>query len=302
MPTPATKSRSQWVSQFDTWAQGPSETETQKCENAERMVREAIASHASLNRLTIKVFAQGSYRNRTNVRLESDVDVCVVLTDAFYPDYGLAPQLQAKSQSNPSSYNLPWFKNEVQLALKGKFGESGIRREKKVIEVIENTYRVHADVVPAIMVKLFNENGSFREGTAILDDKTGVLTHNYPEYHIRAGEDKHTRTSRRYKKRVRILKNLCIDMRDADVASAEKMPSFLLESLVFNCPDTLFDDVDHFNGMKAIISHLWNLTKTDETAKNMIEANDVKFLFRKQKWTCADVHQFLLDAWQYVGW
>jgi len=45
-----------------------SDTEKEKREHAEDMVRDAIRSDPALSRRTIKVFAQGSYRNNTNVR------------------------------------------------------------------------------------------------------------------------------------------------------------------------------------------------------------------------------------------
>ena len=35
----------------------------------------------------VEVFTQGSYANNTNVRTESDVDVCVMLKDVFHSDY-----------------------------------------------------------------------------------------------------------------------------------------------------------------------------------------------------------------------
>jgi len=53
---------------FAFWAKGPSATEAEKCENAETAVRKAIAADEKLSEMDISVFAQGSYRARTNVR------------------------------------------------------------------------------------------------------------------------------------------------------------------------------------------------------------------------------------------
>ena len=33
------------------------------------------------------MFPQGSYRHKTNVRADSDVDICVRLNTTFFPDY-----------------------------------------------------------------------------------------------------------------------------------------------------------------------------------------------------------------------
>lgn len=48
------------------WAEPPSNTEQTRCENAERVIKKAIAESDLLNQKNIRVFAQGSYRNNTN--------------------------------------------------------------------------------------------------------------------------------------------------------------------------------------------------------------------------------------------
>ena len=68
------------------WAKAPGQTEFDKCDNAVSAVRKAINANASLSKHNIKVFAQGSYSNRTSVREDSDVDVCVCCTDSVFCD------------------------------------------------------------------------------------------------------------------------------------------------------------------------------------------------------------------------
>jgi predicted nucleotidyltransferase len=79
-----------WEDVFRTWGGAPSNTEQGKCENA---VRKAIDASRKLSSKTIEVFAQGSYANRTNVRQDSDVDICVLYKDAFYSDYSMSQGL-----------------------------------------------------------------------------------------------------------------------------------------------------------------------------------------------------------------
>jgi tRNA nucleotidyltransferase (CCA-adding enzyme) len=76
-----------WEATFSSWGAAPGTAEQTKCENAERAIRKAIGSCAKLNSKPIDVFTQGSYANRTNVRQDSDVDICVLYTGAFFPDY-----------------------------------------------------------------------------------------------------------------------------------------------------------------------------------------------------------------------
>ena len=49
-----------WQSKFDRWAQSPSQTEQDKADRAERMIRDAIRSYAPLANRSISVFPQGS--------------------------------------------------------------------------------------------------------------------------------------------------------------------------------------------------------------------------------------------------
>ena len=56
-------------------------------ENAIRGIRNAVNGSAALRQRGIKVFTQGSYRNRVNTRQDSDVDVGVMLYDYFLSQY-----------------------------------------------------------------------------------------------------------------------------------------------------------------------------------------------------------------------
>lgn len=76
-----------WESTFASWAQGPSATEKERAENAERQIRKAIQTSDKLKNRNIKVFTQGSYRNRVNVKKDSDVDVGVLCYDTYFPEY-----------------------------------------------------------------------------------------------------------------------------------------------------------------------------------------------------------------------
>ena len=82
-----------WEATFSSWGAAPGDTEQTKCENAERAVRKAINASAKLSAKSIEVFTQGSYANRTNVLQDSDVDICVLYTGTFFPDYSMSDGL-----------------------------------------------------------------------------------------------------------------------------------------------------------------------------------------------------------------
>jgi len=94
---------SQWEAVFGAWSQGPGKTESDKAENAETAIRKAIKASEPLKNLDITVFAQGSYRNRTNVRQESDVDICVRLSEQSIPRH-LTIQIRLSVSSSPSAF------------------------------------------------------------------------------------------------------------------------------------------------------------------------------------------------------
>ena len=101
-----------WESTFRSWAQGPSKTEKDKCDNAIRAIKDAINSSYNLQNLGVEVFLQGSYRNHVNVRQDSDVDIGVVCTSIFYTDYPEGTD-NSTFNNNSSSYTLNQFKDEV---------------------------------------------------------------------------------------------------------------------------------------------------------------------------------------------
>jgi len=76
-----------WESTFNFWAQPPSKTEQERCERVIRAIRTAISRSPKLQARKILVFTQGSFRNRVNVRQDSDVDVGVMLYEYFLSQY-----------------------------------------------------------------------------------------------------------------------------------------------------------------------------------------------------------------------
>ena len=114
-----------------TWTKASSDTECDKQENAERMIRDAINAYSPLASRDIKIIPQGSYRNNTNVRQESDVDICVCCMDPFFDDYSMAGYGRASRAVDASYYPYAQFKNEVGAALVNKFGAVGVHRGDK---------------------------------------------------------------------------------------------------------------------------------------------------------------------------
>ena len=113
------------------WTKPPSSTEESKVENAIRMVKEAINNDDKLNTKSIEVFAQGSYANNTNVKLNSDIDINVRYTGAFFYDLPKGQEKKDFGLNSPAKYSYKEFKDDVEKALISKFGHSRVDRRDK---------------------------------------------------------------------------------------------------------------------------------------------------------------------------
>lgn len=296
-----------WETTFRSWSSPPSDTEAQKCENAERMIRDALSNDDALSKHRIEVFTQGSYRNNTNVRLESDVDICIRLMDTVFFDLSFANGLTKEALGfTDSTYTYAQFKNDVEKALKNKFGNDSVKRGNKAFDVHANTYRVDADVVACFEHRLYTSqkiNGEYfyHSGAELRPDNGGSIT-NWPNQHYENGVSKNNATNYRFKYLVRGLKRLRIEMADNGIAAAKPIPSYLIECLVWNCPNGSFGHTAYLDDVKSILAHTYNSTTTQEPCKEWLEVNNIKYLFHMaQLWTQGQAHEFLGAAWNYLG-
>jgi hypothetical protein len=291
---------------FVSWSQGPAATEAAKCENAETAVRKAIAADSTLSKMDVSVFAQGSYKARTNVRQDSDVDICVRYNEAFYDTY---PDGKKREDFGNGTGNLKFsaFKPLVQAALQSYFGANAVTPGNKAFDVHANTYRIDADVLPTFEYRRytgrFNADGShhFFPGVTFFADQA-QQTINWPQQTYDNGVARNTSVAKRYKRSIRIFKRLRNRMQEDQVPEAKDIASFLIECLAYNCPLAVFQHDTYTDDVRAVIIAAWNATKTDESCSKWLEVNELKWLFRPtQPWTRDQAHKFMQAAWNYIG-
>jgi hypothetical protein len=182
-------------------------------------------------------------------------------------------------------------------------GASGVARGNKAFDVHANTYRVDADVVACFEFRQYQRNPdssiSYASGTAFLPDRGGRI-HNWPQQNYDNGVRKNEDSGRFYKPAVRILKRLKNEMSDAGYQSTNGVPSFLVESMLFNVDPAKFQEVTWTKTLRALLSGMYDMLTSADVASQMVEVNDLKYLFRsKQPWTAESAKAFLADAWQY---
>ena len=299
-----------WEDVFKEWAKAPPQAEQQTSESAIQAIKEAVSNSPKLSRRRIKTFTQGSYRNRVNVRQDSDVDVGVLCFDVFIPEY---PQgtTAATFGNVDASYTYSQFKNELEEALVAYFGRAAVHRGNKAFDLGNNTYSIEADVAPFLEYRKYQRDKSYRAGVALLPDR-GQRIENYPErlvadwpdipLHYENGVRKNGRTTRRYKGVVRIVKKLRNLMDDRGMLEAGPIPGFLIECLVWNAPDSHFTASTWVARVQAVLAYLTTNTASSANGDKWCEVNDIKYLFHpSQKWTRPEAHAFVRRARDFVG-
>jgi len=290
-----------WEDKFNNWAKPPSDTEESKCKNAISAIRNAIKNSDILSSRNIDVFVQGSYRNNTNVRQDSDVDVGVSCNDVFFYElpYGYNPD---SYRFATSTYSFAIFKNELEGALKNYFGSKSVTRGNKAFDIKANSYHVEADVAPFFEYRRYTAPTVFDKGVAMLPDnapRDRII--NWPEQHYRNGVEKNKDTGRRYKSIVRILKALANEMIDSRIYGGT-ISGFVLECLAWNVPDSYYDGESYLEDFINISHFLLSYSQTDEQCQYWLEVSSLKLLFGpQQKWTRKQVREFVITACKYIG-
>lgn len=293
--------------QLKVYAAPLSETEDQKCQNAIHMVSDAlkdigfsggdgpltrmvedtyaysIEMRNEVNNRKVKIFIQGSYANNTNVRTQSDVDIAVVEEDIFTDVYRKGVTRENYGFVAAQERNTT-FKNEVQDALIAKFKED-VERKNKSIKIHGNTYRKDADAVPCRRYRDYQGDYLYKPDNYIggilikADDGSSII--NYPEQHIANGKKKNNETNYSYKKMVRIMKKMRYLMEESGYSSASGVSSFMLESLLWNLPNSVFTKWSYT--YKFIFEDILNYAFNNKSQFSYYkEANGIKALCPSQ--------------------
>ena len=280
------------------WTRPSSDTEQDKQARTERMIRQAIDSHAPFNNCSLKVYAKGSYANNTNVRSDSDVDIAVECTDVQYWE-----ESEKGNHTSGKPYEGIWtpakLRAELLSAMNAKFPGQVDASGSTAIQINSNSARVDADVVPCFSYRYYMKNGT-RDGTKIFKTN-GSSIFNYPVQQLENGIAKNKRTGYTYKKGARLLKR--IENAMVEDGTFRELPSFFMECLAYNCPDSAFAHPTWTECLRAMLFYIRDNLQGDEpTSGRWLEVNECFFLFHSgQKWTRDDGREFAKTAWNYFG-
>lgn len=301
-----------WESTLQSWVKPPSDAEEYRRDKTEAEIRQALADYKQLPNAVFRVFAQGSYKNKTNVRLRSDVDIAVELqegetkptstpsiaTDDFI---GSAKDLTKADLglTERGSFDVKGFKDHVEAALIAAFGEEQVERRNKAIRIHPGSTTLPADVVPCVPHRRYDSRWDVHRGIRMFPDK-GMPIVNFPQQHYDRGITKNTVTSRRFKRMVRAFKRMAYHLSTDPIEPV--VPGFTIECLVYNVPDSMFDSDNYLDRFMALAEYLWFKTYKEDRCDEWHEVSQLKYLFRgspDSKRT--DASDFIWRAWKEVG-
>lgn len=283
------------------WTKPSSDTEQEKQERTERMIREAVKNHGAFRGCDLRVYTKGSYANNTNVRTDSDVDVAVQCRECFYWDAE-----SPSAHTSPGPYKGTWtpekLRSELAAAMRKKFPGQVDTKGSTAMRIHSGTARIDADVVPCFTCKYYFNSGTVREGAKTFKTSGGTLV-NYPDQHLAEGRRKNENTKRYFKQAVRIMKR--VENAMVEKGLHREVPSYFVECLIYNCPDDIFMKSTWEATVRVIIVHIWNeLDGAEPTMPGgrWLEVNRCKWLFSDdQKWSRQDGREFAKAAWNYLG-
>lgn len=297
-------SRAKWARYLRMWGRPPSPSETGQIARTARMITVAVRRHPWFRTQRLRIFIQGSYANNTNVRLNSDMDLCVCLTDGFFmQDAAGSWELHVDRLGRGPTVSLEGLKEHLYIALADRFGASSVSRGNKAIKVRETkTTRVHADVVAAFRAaqRLPRLNAARLSkddyGIAICPDNGEIMV-SFPHHHLKNGKIKNDKTGGKYKNLVRIIKKFRDEMQDAGICQADTVPSFLLESLIYNCPNRCFQDNNIVDRVERVLLYSHYALFSPNVLPTLSEVNGIKPLFSDgQPWIPSEANSFVTTA------
>jgi hypothetical protein len=299
--------------QLRIWTRRAYRDEDKRAERSEKLIRHAVAAHPLLRQLPLDVYAKGSYKNNTNVRRDSDVDVAVeyrgIVFLAMAPgqDEGAAMRTRGlMPYRGPlldrfGRFDAPRFKAAVGEALASAFGPGAVSRSNKVFTVAASERSLPADVVPCGSCNYHLAPDHWVSGAIWLlpDRPTHGSLVNLPRQHHFAGVARNVATARQFKRVTRILKNLENLM--VTQGACAPVPSYLIECLVYNVPDACFAYLSRAEQVRSVLAHIAVETRKPACEWTWMEVNGVKPLFGpEQRWTRHQVAAFAAVAWPYV--
>ena len=226
------------------WAQPGT---VQGAKNTHAAIRNTLGRHQWPDDVRYVTYLQGSYRNNTHLRRQSDVDVVVELTSLPVRDGSRLAYAQRRLLDrdfpNPE-YGWRRFRRDVRGAIAGVFGDSRVREGKKTFKLAMESPNIPVDVVVAVRYLTYTEYAGQRsykraEGLGLYLPAEERWIVNYPHLHRRNGVVKEKATNWWFRRTIRMFKNARAQLVKDGRLGPDTARSYHLECLLYNVPNRL---------------------------------------------------------------
>lgn len=200
---------------------------------AHTSIRRALENGGSLAKHN--VFLQGSYKNETNLRKDSDVDVVVQREARLQPGVAALSGTELEQNASHQAAHRSWrlFRREILKVLREAYGEQAVTSGRKSLKISKGDIQASADVV----VTLHYETGV---AFYLPDEHRWIVS--YPQQHYERGAAKERATGNLYKRTMRMFKAARHHLIFKKVISSKTASSYFIECLLFNVPDSCFQE------------------------------------------------------------
>ena len=232
-------------SQLETWS---NQGAVVSAEATHKSVRAALDSFAWPEGVKFDAYLQGSYRNSTNIRGNSDVDLVVELTSVAYSN--LTEEQSRQLRLIDAKYTWSAFRQHVVKALVDYYGSRLVDTSgSKSLKVLPDSGRLMADVVVGARYNFYADLNIAASGFTFWTLPGNVQVINYPKLHYDNGVDKNSKERTRgwFKPTIRTFKNARDTILEKKPALSGQFPSYFLECLFFNVPDERFGGTSRDN-------------------------------------------------------
>lgn len=203
-----------------------------------------------LKKWSCEIYLQGSYRNDTNIRADSDVDVIVQFNTPIWRSPRLSPfrEEDVFFEAVDRVYGV-WqqYRSDVLASLIHYFGRRRVDDSgNNSLKVRGDANRLNADVIPCFLYysPLLTPSGrlthSLIPGIQYFTQEEGRIVINYPKAHYRRGVLKNKNTNSRFKPTVRVFKNARKYLVERGFIDEDLAASYFIQCLLYNAPDLLF--------------------------------------------------------------
>lgn len=266
-------------------------------------IRDKLHNSALLTGRNFETYLQGSYRNDTNTRGNSDVDIVAELQSAFRDDLSLLPAQQLAAQQaaySAATYNWTDFRSDVLGVLAYHYDHLVVPGNKAIRVDPGTSSRVPADVVVAMQYRKYYRFNSiydqnYAEGMTFYVPSENRWIVNYPKIHYNNGVVKQSRTNDTYKRSVRMIKNARRRAVEQGYLEDGHHPSYFVECLIYNVPDDKFSD----SLALTFISIIAWLFEALDNPSLLVQGNGIVPLFgpTPEQWDVADARSLASALW-----